>query len=85
MPVEARVKRIGGSTFARLPPQLVKSLGLADGDMVNITVTRRGKTLKDLDGIVGAWQGNPELRNVIENWSDERPGQDPDWYESGPR
>lgn len=44
MAVEAKVRRIGGSTFAHLSPDLVKRLGLHDGDTVMLEVTKRGKT-----------------------------------------
>lgn len=42
--VEAKVRRIGGSTFALLPPEVVKKLYLHDGDTVQLEVTKRGKT-----------------------------------------
>lgn len=48
MAVEAKVRRIGGSTFARLPPDLVKDLALKDGDTVMLEVTKRGKTLGEI-------------------------------------
>lgn len=42
--VEAKVRRIGGSTFALLSPEVVKKLYLNDGDTVLLQVTKRGKT-----------------------------------------
>ena len=44
MAVEARIRKIGGSTFAHLSPEVVKKLGLLDGDTVMLEVTKRGKT-----------------------------------------
>jgi antitoxin component of MazEF toxin-antitoxin module len=46
--VEAKVRRIGGSTFALLPPEVVKKLALHDGDTVKLEITKRGKTLGEL-------------------------------------
>jgi hypothetical protein len=48
MAVEAKVRRIGGSTFALLSPDLVKSLGLHDGDTVILEVTKRGKSIGEI-------------------------------------
>ena len=44
---DAVIQRIGGSTFARLPPALVKELGLQDGETVQIHIMREGMTLAD--------------------------------------
>lgn len=38
MEVETTVKRIGGSTFALLPPELVRVMGLKSGDKVALDV-----------------------------------------------
>lgn len=48
MAVEASIKRIGGSTFARLPAELVRQLGIQDGDTVMLELTKRGKTGPEL-------------------------------------
>jgi len=54
MAVEAPVRRIGGSTFARLPPDVVKELGLHDGDTVMLEVTKRGKTIGEILALMEA-------------------------------
>lgn len=54
MAVEAPVRRIGGSTFARLPPDVVKELGLHDGDTVMLEVTKRGKTIGEILALMQA-------------------------------
>lgn len=46
--VEATIQRIGGSTFARLPPKAVKALGLTPGDAVELDIVKRGKTLREI-------------------------------------
>lgn len=48
MLTEATIQRIGGSTFARLPPSVVKSLKLAPGDTVQISIVKEGLTLNEL-------------------------------------
>jgi len=54
MAVEAKVRKIGGSTFAHLSPELVKKLGLHDGDTVMLEVTKRGKTLGEIMRIMAS-------------------------------
>lgn len=46
--VEAKVRRIGGSTFALLPPEVVKKLALHEGDTVLLQLTKQGKTLQEI-------------------------------------
>jgi antitoxin component of MazEF toxin-antitoxin module len=48
MLVDATIQRIGGSTFARLPPAVVKKLGLHPGDKVQLSVMKEGITGNEL-------------------------------------
>ena len=70
MPIEATIKRIGGSTFALLPPELVKRLDLHSGDVVNIEITRRGMTVDDLRKLEGIWSHLPPMTPENRPWQD---------------
>ena len=48
MLTEAKIQRVGGSTFARLSPEVVKKLGLVPGDVVQINIVKEGLTLNEL-------------------------------------
>lgn len=48
MLTEAKIQRVGGSTFARLSPDVVKKLGLRPGDSVQLNIVKDGLTLNDL-------------------------------------
>lgn len=61
MSMEALIRRIGGSTFAKLPPAVVKTLGLHAGDVVLIDVRRQGATGSELDAIRGKLRKLPPM------------------------
>lgn len=67
---EAVIRRIGGSTFAKLPPALVRSLGLHDGDVVNVEVQRRGATAEQLRSLIGIWKDMPKITRENRPWQD---------------
>lgn len=48
MDAETTVKRIGGSTFALLPPDVVRALNLKADDRIRIDVRRAGATADEL-------------------------------------
>ncbi len=70
MAVETTVKRIGGSTFALLPPDLVKSLHLHPGDHVIIDVKRAGSTGQRLMQLRGAFPDLPAF-DRREMWGED--------------
>ena len=54
---ETSVRRIGGSTFALIPPDVARDLGLAPGARVVVEVRRRGATGAELMKIFGKYRG----------------------------
>lgn len=72
MLTEAKVQRIGGSTFARLPPDVVKKLGLHDGDTVQLNVVKQGKTLNELLAWVKEHPMPQEMKDRLKGWRDDR-------------
>ncbi len=69
MRVETEVKRIGGSTFARLPPELVRSMDLRAGDRIMLDVERVGGTAEDVMALRGRFKGLPKL-DRLELWGE---------------
>lgn len=59
MAVESRVKRIGGSTFAILPPDLVKELDLHPEDRVLLEVKPLGGTAEEVLRLKGKHKSLP--------------------------
>jgi antitoxin component of MazEF toxin-antitoxin module len=53
MLVEATLKRIGGSIFARLPPEIVRTLGLRPGDRITVEVRPVEGTVADVLALRG--------------------------------
>jgi cell wall assembly regulator SMI1 len=72
MLTEGKVQRIGGSTFVRLPPAVVKSLGLHDGDDVQVNIVKEGKTLGEL---LDWFKDNPlpdDMKAGLKDWKRDR-------------
>lgn len=61
MTVEATIKKIGGSTFALLPPDLVRDLGLAADQKVLIEIRKVGGSGKDLMKLYGKYPDLPRF------------------------
>lgn len=62
MRIEAKIKRIGGSTFALLPPDVVKALRIVPGNTVQLEIKKRGMTGPELKAFVESlppWHGPP--------------------------
>ncbi len=72
MLTEGKVQRIGGSTFIRLPPAVVKSLGLLDGDNVQVNVLKRGKTVGELIAWAKAHPMPEDMKGRLKGWKEER-------------
>lgn len=72
MLTEATIQRIGGSTFARLPPDVVKALGLHAGDKVQLNILRRGITLGELQRLAQANPLPPEWKARMKDWKEDR-------------
>ncbi len=66
MAVEAEVKKIGGSYFARIPPELARSLDLRPDDLVWLDVRRVGATVDELLKLRGKYPTLPAFdRNEL--------------------
>lgn len=72
MLTEAKVQRIGGSTFARLPPDVVKKLGLRDGDSVQLNVVKQGRTLNELLAWVKEHPMPEDMKARLKDWKKDR-------------
>ncbi len=65
MLVDVKIQRIGGSTFARLPPDVVKKLGLHSGDTVQLNILKQGLTLGELKAYVEPFDLDPNWRDAL--------------------
>lgn len=72
MLTEAKIQRIGGSTFARLSPAVVKELGLRDGDKVQLNIVKEGKTLNELLAWVKDHPMPDEMKQRLKGWREDR-------------
>lgn len=72
MLTEGKVQRIGGSTFARLPPDVVKKLGLRDGDVVQLNVLKHGKTLGEILDWARAHPLPESMKSALKDWKENR-------------
>lgn len=68
MLTEATIQRIGGSTFARLSPDVVKALGLHVGDKVQLNILKRGITLGELQRRARENPLSPEWQAKLKDW-----------------
>ncbi|MEK6976137.1 MAG: hypothetical protein AABY18_07330 [Candidatus Thermoplasmatota archaeon] len=68
MLTEAKIQRIGGSTFARLSPELVKSLGLHSGDKVQLNILKRGITGAEFQRRADENPLSPEWKARMKDW-----------------
>ena len=68
MLAEATIQRIGGSTFARLSPEVVKTLGLHAGDKVQLNILKRGMTLGELQAWAEANPLSAEWKAKLKGW-----------------
>lgn len=68
MLTEATIQRIGGSTFARLSPEVVKTLGLQVGDKVQLNILKRGITLGELQRWAKENPLSPEWQAKMKDW-----------------
>ena len=72
MLTEATIQRIGGSTFARLSPDVVKALGLQAGDKVQLNVVKEGKTLGEFVAWVKAHPLPDDAKAALRGWNKDR-------------
>ena len=68
MLTEATIQRIGGSTFARLSPEVVKELGLNVGDKVQLNILKRGITLGEFQRMADENPLSSEWKAKLKDW-----------------
>jgi antitoxin component of MazEF toxin-antitoxin module len=68
MLTEATIQRIGGSTFARLSPDVVKALGLNVGDKVQLNILKHGITLGEFQRLADENPLSPEWKAKLKGW-----------------
>jgi antitoxin component of MazEF toxin-antitoxin module len=73
MLIDATIQKIGGSTFARLPPDVVRTLGLMPGETVQLNIVKRGITGAQLRRYLEQSPAPAEWKESATNWRKERP------------